>query len=53
MKSVIGIDTCQSVLCKRSVMILPLMTETLTSKKRMDVNERLHVNFIVGWMPLR
>lgn len=28
------------------------MIETLTSKG-MDMNERLHVSFMVGWMPSR
>ena len=29
-------------------MILPLSTKTLTSRKGIDVNEKLHVNLMVG-----
>ena len=41
MQSVINIDACESALWSvmiLSVMILPLMIETLTSKKGIDVN---------------
>ena len=50
MKNVASIDVCRWFWCIVKVrrVMLPLLTETLTSRKGIDVNEKLDVILMVG-----